>query len=651
MADSIFPLEEAGDFFNPRFVSVKFDMERGEGIAIREKYGVRAFPTFLLLAPGGEEQYRVVGAGTTREFIARVKRGLKPGNTFPALEKEHASGKMTRERKLARVLALQEAYSPLAADAARELLAELDTREKLSATYWPLVNDRANPPTLATLALVADNLALARANIGKGEVALFLEGGYNALLDTYITGGVASDEGRAIVATLRDHRERGCLPPDDQLDLKMEIAAALSDGDPARVVTLVRDGVSRLALPNIFKYMLAFNNLDKTDKALMALVVQAGEAIIASNGQEAVKQAVETFLAPFRKAAATGTYWESLTLEEALEAAGKSGKHVFVDCYTTWCGPCKYMTATVFPRADVGDFFNRHFINVKFDMEAGDGPAIARRYNVRAYPTFMILRPDGTVQHKIVGSSDDIVQEARAGLDDKTATGTLDRQFDAGNRDKEFLTTYLRSLVNLYETERGALVVDTLNAILTDDEKTSERYWFIYEDDTFTPEESGNFKYLLARRKAFIASVGKEAVDRKIFNLYMLKLYPVLIGQESRSPGDLARLKKEVSRHHLTGQKELLACIEIVKGHVAKDPDKLLKTCKKEFRHLTEDRVDIAIFTLRYLKENTTGHLRELKTLAATIEKKLTIEMYKEYIHNLLDDQPQLPPETAEEEA
>ena len=44
-----------------------------------------------------------------------------------------------------------------------------------------------------------------------------------------------------------------------------------------------------------------------------------------------------------------GINFEKLTLEEALIKAKTENKYVFVDCYTTWCGPCKRMTEFVFP--------------------------------------------------------------------------------------------------------------------------------------------------------------------------------------------------------------------------------------------------------------------------------------------------------------
>ena len=45
--------------------------------------------------------------------------------------------------------------------------------------------------------------------------------------------------------------------------------------------------------------------------------------------------------------AQTGVDFRHLTFDEALAKAKAEKKLVFVDCYTTWCGPCKVMSPTV----------------------------------------------------------------------------------------------------------------------------------------------------------------------------------------------------------------------------------------------------------------------------------------------------------------
>jgi thioredoxin 1 len=81
---------------------------------------------------------------------------------------------------------------------------------------------------------------------------------------------------------------------------------------------------------------------------------------------------------------------------KAIEQAKKEKKMIFVDAYTTWCGPCRMLKQNTFPDKAAGDFFNKHFINIALDMEKGDGLAFAEKYQIRAYPTLLIINADQT---------------------------------------------------------------------------------------------------------------------------------------------------------------------------------------------------------------------------------------------------------------
>ena len=90
--------------------------------------------------------------------------------------------------------------------------------------------------------------------------------------------------------------------------------------------------------------------------------------------------------------------------KELLETAKKEGKLIFVDCYTEWCQPCKQMEQQVFPSKKVGKFYNEHFINVKMDMEKGEGPVILNTYKTNAFPTLLFVNGEGGEVYRIVGS-------------------------------------------------------------------------------------------------------------------------------------------------------------------------------------------------------------------------------------------------------
>jgi thiol:disulfide interchange protein len=99
-----------------------------------------------------------------------------------------------------------------------------------------------------------------------------------------------------------------------------------------------------------------------------------------------------------------GIEFADLSFEEALKKAKKEKKLIFVDAYAVWCGPCKWMEANTFQEKEVGDAFNKKFINLKIDMEKGEGPELARKYNVRAYPTMFLIDGDGKVVKRILGA-------------------------------------------------------------------------------------------------------------------------------------------------------------------------------------------------------------------------------------------------------
>jgi len=92
--------------------------------------------------------------------------------------------------------------------------------------------------------------------------------------------------------------------------------------------------------------------------------------------------------------------------EAALLQAKKENKLIFVDAYAAWCGPCKWMNANTFPDGQVGQFFNKHFINVKMDMEKGKGPTFGKKYPVSAYPTLFFMDKEGNVKEKVRGARD-----------------------------------------------------------------------------------------------------------------------------------------------------------------------------------------------------------------------------------------------------
>ena len=94
--------------------------------------------------------------------------------------------------------------------------------------------------------------------------------------------------------------------------------------------------------------------------------------------------------------------WFEGSYEEALLHAEASGRIVFVDFWTEWCGYCKRMDREAFSREDVvaemGDV-----ICVSVDAESEAGSALAKRFGVSGYPTMLFLDADGGPRDAVVG--------------------------------------------------------------------------------------------------------------------------------------------------------------------------------------------------------------------------------------------------------
>jgi thioredoxin-related protein len=111
-----------------------------------------------------------------------------------------------------------------------------------------------------------------------------------------------------------------------------------------------------------------------------------------------------------------GIKWvQGLSWEQVKQRAKAENKYIFLDCFTTWCGPCKMMDKYVYPNDTVSDFFNQHFIAVKAQMDKtdkdeqvikdwyNDASSIEREYAVTTYPSLIFLSPQSTILYKIEG--------------------------------------------------------------------------------------------------------------------------------------------------------------------------------------------------------------------------------------------------------
>lgn len=116
---------------------------------------------------------------------------------------------------------------------------------------------------------------------------------------------------------------------------------------------------------------------------------------------------------------AQGIEFEQGNFTDALAKAKAENKMLFMDCYTVWCAPCKKLSKEIFPQKEVGDYFNKHFVSIKMDMEKGEGVELNKRYGVKVYPTLIFINSDGKLIHSIKGFMDGkvLISEAQKAVE------------------------------------------------------------------------------------------------------------------------------------------------------------------------------------------------------------------------------------------
>lgn len=143
---------------------------------------------------------------------------------------------------------------------------------------------------------------------------------------------------------------------------------------------------------------------------------------------------------------AEGITFQKLSSAQALAKAKKENKKVFIDVFAVWCGPCKYLSNTVFVDESLGAYMNAHFVCIKIDGEDGEGIKMMEEFSIDAYPTLLFLDPDRKLLKKIVGASeaDDLLEKAKGVISPETTMiYQLNTRYQQGEREKAFLREFI----------------------------------------------------------------------------------------------------------------------------------------------------------------------------------------------------------------
>jgi len=173
-----------------------------------------------------------------------------------------------------------------------------------------------------------------------------------------------------------------------------------------------------------------------------------------------------SWIAPTAHAEDPPSPFQDLPYAVALKQAAAGNKIVLIDFFTTWCGPCKLLDAITWHDPAVVALLRAKTVALRIDAEKQAD--LAKQFTIRAYPTLILIKPDGTVLDTLVGYQDaptfignfnsslagktsltraqDAVAAANGGLDAHAqveARYRLGKELDRHGQDAEALAEYL----------------------------------------------------------------------------------------------------------------------------------------------------------------------------------------------------------------
>lgn len=217
---------------------------------------------------------------------------------------------------------------------------------------------------------------------------------------------------------------------------------------------------------------------------------------------------------------ATGIQFFEGNWQETLEKARQEDKMIFIDCYTSWCGPCKKLAKEVFPDPKAGAFFNEHFVSVKVDMEKGEGIELKEKFNVSAFPTMLFITQNDVEQHRIVGfrTPDKLIAEAR-NASSENSFGSMSKRYQNGERSSEFIGEYIKVLRSAGKREELNEITIALMMELKPQLWLKDNNWAMIKAYVSDPH-SEIIQYIQKNQNRFIAVHGSRAVEMKLYSAF-----------------------------------------------------------------------------------------------------------------------------------
>lgn len=270
------------------------------------------------------------------------------------------------------------------------------------------------------------------------------------------------------------------------------------------------------------------------------------------------------------------------SFSEALELAKSQDKIVFMDAYTTWCGPCRRMSANTFPDPTVGEYYNANFINLKVDMEKDEGPKLAKTYSVGSYPTLLYLDGDGKVVHRTAGmrGPEDFIELGKEVMKKLDKSADLEKLYNEGKRDGASVLAYIKAL-----NASGKPYLKVANEYLATQKDLSTPINLDIIFESAREADSKVFDYFVQYKDIYLKKRNPTMIDAKIYQACMKTFQKSL---EYRNI-ELLEIAQDKMKHHSTKAKEFKLNTDLEYYARSNDAGNFIKAFKSYTKSLNKN--------------------------------------------------------------
>lgn len=129
-------------FLDQNFISVWKDIEKENGMRLKEQYQTSGLPTFLIINSSETVLYRFKGEFKTDAFIFEAKNALNPILQLPYLENQFLNDPSNANKCLAYIVTLRKGTArPALAKATHLYLATQSDKQLVSETNWRIISN------------------------------------------------------------------------------------------------------------------------------------------------------------------------------------------------------------------------------------------------------------------------------------------------------------------------------------------------------------------------------------------------------------------------------------------------------------------------------------------------------------------------------